>query len=132
MKPAMGRSRASITGVELTPLRIPFRHSLRESVGQYDEITPVILKIHTTEGITGVGEIQSYPLFEREGVEPQAGILAILQSHFIPLLLGLDPFQIESIWSRMDAVIKGHLWIKAGIDIALYDLMGKALNVPAY
>jgi len=128
----MGRSRLTITAVETIPLRIPFRHALTESVGRYEEITPVLVKLHTDTGITGIGEVESYPLFEREGVEPQAGVLAILQSHFIPLLVGTDPFHVEAIWGRMDEAVKGHLWVKAGIDIALYDLMGKALGVPAY
>jgi L-alanine-DL-glutamate epimerase-like enolase superfamily enzyme len=124
--------RVTITGVETIPIRIPFRHILTESVGRYEEITPVVLKMHTDGGVTGIGEIESYPLYEREGVEPQSAVLAILHSHFIPLLVGADPFQIEALWSRMDEVVKGHLWVKAGIDIALYDLMGKALGVPAY
>jgi L-alanine-DL-glutamate epimerase-like enolase superfamily enzyme len=124
--------RVTITGVETIPIRIPFRHILTESVGRYEEITPVVLKMHTDGGVTGIGEVESYPLYEREGVEPQSAVLAILHSHFIPLLVGADPFQIEALWSRMDEVVKGHLWVKAGIDIALYDLMGKALGVPAY
>jgi L-alanine-DL-glutamate epimerase-like enolase superfamily enzyme len=114
------------------PLRIPFRHVLTESVGRYEEITPVLLLVHTDAGVTGVGEVESYPLFERDGVEPQAGVLAVLHSHFIPLLVGADPFAIEALWTRMDELVKGHLWIKAGIDLALHDLMGKALGVPAY
>ena len=105
----MGRSRLTITAVETIPLRIPFRHALTESVGRYEEITPVLVKVHTDTGITGIGEVESYPLFEREGVEPQAGVLAILQSHFIPLLVGTDPFHVEAIWGRMDEAVKGHL-----------------------
>ena len=128
----MARSRLTITAVETIPIRIPFRHVLTESVGRYEEITPVLLEIHTDGGVTGIGEVESYPLYERDGVEPQAGVLAILRSHFVPLLVGTDPFQIEALWSRMDEVVKGHLWVKAGIDIALYDLVGKALDVPAY
>ncbi len=125
-------SKLKIAAVETIPLRIPFRKPLTESVGRYEEITPVLLKLHTDAGVTGIGEVESYPLFERDGVEPQVGVLAILRSHLIPLLLGTDPFQVEAIWHRMDEAVKGHLWVKAGIDIALYDLMGKALGIPAY
>jgi L-alanine-DL-glutamate epimerase-like enolase superfamily enzyme len=128
----MSPARLVITQIEAIPLRIPLRQTLTESVGRYEEITPVLIKLHTDAGITGIGEVESYPLFEREGVEPQAGVLAILHSHFIPLLTGTDPFQVEAIWHRMDEAVKGHLWVKAGIDLALYDLMGKALGIPAY
>lgn len=89
----MERPSLSITNIEAIPLRIPFRQALTESVGRYEEITPVLLKLHTDAGVTGIGEVESYPLFERDGVEPQAGVLAILRSHLIPLLVGADPFQ---------------------------------------
>jgi L-Ala-D/L-Glu epimerase len=128
----MARPRLRITEVETIPLRIPFRHVLTESVGRYEEITPVLVKLHTDGAVTGIGEVESYPLYERDGVEPQAGVLSLLESGFAPLLVGADPFQVEGLWARMDEVVKGHLWVKAGIDIALYDLMGKALDVPAY
>jgi L-Ala-D/L-Glu epimerase len=128
----MGHGSVTITGVEAIPLRIPFRHVLTESVGRYEEITHVLVKLHTDAGVTGIGEVESYPLYERDGVEPQAGVLAMLHSHFIPMLVGTSPFRIEALWRRMDEVVKGHLWVKAGIDIALYDLVGKLLGVPAY
>lgn len=126
------RSSVVITAVDVIPLRIPFRHALTESVGRYEEVTHVLLELHSDAGVTGIGEVESYPLYERDGVEPQAGVVAILQSHFVPMLVGTSPFDIEATWRRMDEAVKGHLWIKAGVDIALYDLVGKLLEVPAY
>jgi L-alanine-DL-glutamate epimerase-like enolase superfamily enzyme len=46
--------------------------------------------------------------------------------------LGNDPFQIESILSKLNEKIKGNFSAKAGIDIALHDLIGKKLGVPIY
>jgi L-alanine-DL-glutamate epimerase-like enolase superfamily enzyme len=46
--------------------------------------------------------------------------------------LGDDPFQIESILSDLNEKIAGSFSAKAGIDIALHDLVGKKLNVPVY
>ena len=46
--------------------------------------------------------------------------------------LGDDPFQIESILSNLNEKITGNFSAKAGIDIALHDLMGKRLGVPLY
>jgi L-alanine-DL-glutamate epimerase-like enolase superfamily enzyme len=42
------------------------------------------------------------------------------------------PFQIESILSKLNKKITGNFSAKAGIDIALHDLMGKRLNIPVY
>jgi len=46
--------------------------------------------------------------------------------------IGDDPFQIESILSKLNKKITGNFSAKAGIDIALHDLMGKRLNIPVY
>src|SRR4030042_5699927 len=48
------------------------------------------------------------------------------------LLLGQDPLNIEAILSRLDVVLPGSWRIKAHFDYALYDLLGKILNVPVY
>lgn len=46
--------------------------------------------------------------------------------------IGNDPFQIEFILSNLNEKIRGNFSAKAGIDIALHDLMGKRLDVPVY
>lgn len=46
--------------------------------------------------------------------------------------IGDNPFQIEAILSNLNKMISGNFSAKAGIDMALYDLMGKRLNVPVY
>jgi L-alanine-DL-glutamate epimerase-like enolase superfamily enzyme len=46
--------------------------------------------------------------------------------------IGDDPFQIESILSNLNEKITGNFSAKAGIDIALHDLIGKRLNIPLY
>jgi len=47
-------------------------------------------------------------------------------------VLGMDPFDLEKVHERMDQAIKGNTAAKAALDIALYDLMGKVLNIPVY
>lgn len=46
--------------------------------------------------------------------------------------IGDDPFQIETILSHLDREIKGNFSVKAAVDIALHDLVGKKLNIPLY
>jgi galactonate dehydratase len=94
---------------------------------------PVILRINTDEGISGVGEVAlAYGVGSSAGV----GIAQDLAEHF---LLGADPFQIEQIWDRM---YRKTFWAQGGgpvvfggmsaIDEALWDIKGKALGVPVY
>ena len=47
-----------------------------------------------------------------------------------PHLIGLDPHELSVVNRRMDAALKGHSYVKSGIDIACWDLLGKAVGLP--
>jgi mannonate dehydratase len=89
----------------------------------------VTLKIYTDEGIYGLGDAT---LNGRE-----KAVVAYLQDHLLPCLIGRDPFDTEDIWQYF---YKGAYWRRGpvtmsaigAIDMALWDIKGKALNVPAY
>lgn len=86
------------------------------------------VKIYTDEGINGLGEITL------DGRELTA-IKAI--EHYTPLLIGRNPMDIEHIWQM---IYRGSFWrggptlltALSGVDIALWDIKGKALNTPVY
>ena len=93
---------------------------------------PTVVKINTDEGVYGIGEIG---LAYGNGEHGQAG----LARDFAEVILGMDPFRIEAIW---DTLYRRTFWAMGGgiqifsvmsaIDIALWDLKGKALGVPVY
>lgn len=94
---------------------------------------PVLIRIHTDEGISGGGEVGlAY------GVGSSAGV-GMVRDLARELLIGADPFRIDHIWDRM---YRRTFWGQGGgpvvfggmsaIDIALWDLKGKALNLPVY
>jgi len=87
-----------------------------------------IVKVETDAGVYGVGEAGCST---RE--HGQDGVL----KHFREFLIGMDPMQIEHIWQVLyrSAYYEGGRIITgamAAIDMALYDIVGKALNVPVY
>ncbi len=89
----------------------------------------VTLKILTDEGVYGIGDAT---LNGREGA-----VASYLQDHLIPCLIGRDPFDTEDIWQYF---YKGAYWRRGpvtmaaigAIDMALWDIKGKALGVPLY
>ncbi len=89
----------------------------------------VTLKIETDEGIHGLGDAT---LNGRE-----LAVAAYLEEHVVPCLIGRDPFQIEDIWQYL---YRGAYWRRgpvtmsaiAAVDVALWDIKGKALNTPVY
>jgi mannonate dehydratase len=89
----------------------------------------VTLKIETDEGIYGLGD---GTLNGRE-----LAVAGYLSDHLIPCLIGRDPFQIEDIWQYL---YRGAYWRRGpvtmaaigAVDVALWDIKGKALNTPVY
>jgi mannonate dehydratase len=89
----------------------------------------VTLKITTDGGIYGLGDAT---LNGRE-----LAVASYLSDHLIPCLIGRDPFQTEDIWQYF---YRGAYWRRgpvtmtaiAAVDVALWDIKGKALNTPVY
>ena len=94
---------------------------------------PVLVQILTDEGISGVGDAA---IAYGTGATAAAGMIKDLVEGFI---LGRDPFRIEALWSEM---YDHSFWAKGGgpivfagisaIEMALWDIKGKALGVPVY
>jgi len=89
----------------------------------------VTLKVVTEDGIYGLGDAT---LNGRE-----LAVASCLNDHIVPLLIGRDARQIEDIWQYF---YKGAYWRRgpvtmtaiAAVDVALWDIKAKALNVPLY
>ncbi len=86
------------------------------------------VKIYTDEGLTGLGE---------GGINGKELALKGLVDTYRPVLVGMDPARIEHIWQTLwrGQFFRGghvHSATVAAIDLALWDLRGKALGVPVY
>ncbi len=121
-----------ITDVEVIPLRIP-EHNIHIADGIQDD---VLVRVHTDEGITGIGEADSSPLVVKAVVEawPSWPRCRGLRD----ILIGEDPFNVEMLWEKMRI---GTLWLGrngvaqqaiAAVDIALWDIIGKATGKPVH
>ena len=125
-----------ITKIETIPIRLPTRRvhqwaSLTTPIGVY-----VIIKLHTDEGLIGLGEAPVLKDWGGDygkyfGETPQTTV-HIINDILMSALKDQNPLQFESIHARMDKAVKGYPYCKAAIDAALYDVAGKALNVPCY
>ncbi len=120
-----------ITKVECIPVSIPFVKPIIMSGGPVTQADGVVLKLHTDEGITGVSETGDTSLWYMG--ESQDSIMYNLTKVFAPqMLIGEDPFNIETIVAKMDKATRANNHSKSVVDYALHDLMGKALGVPVY
>ncbi len=117
-----------ITRVTSEILKIPIRHEGSLGVGKLAEIENVLVRIDSDAGITGIGECSPWPVF----AENCWSIKAALDHYLAPCVLGENPFDIERLLVAMDRTLADTPFAKAGIDMALYDLVGKAVNQPVY
>jgi muconate cycloisomerase len=122
-----------IRAVEMIPLHIPFSTpfqiaTARESSRDFLEV--LILRLHTDQGIVGIGETQAW---RRQGsAELLANLMYSIKTRFEPLLIGRSPFDINAIMHDLNATLYNSLYAQAAIGDALYDLVGKTLNVPVH
>jgi muconate cycloisomerase len=125
-----------ITEIETIPIRLPTRRvhqwaSLTTPIGVY-----VIIKLHTDGGLVGLGEAPVLKDWGGDhgkyfGETPQTTV-HMINDILGPALKGQDPSRFEVIHATMDKAVKGYPYCKAAIDAAVYDVVGKALNVPVY
>ena len=125
-----------ITAIDAIPFSIPLvkppskeRKKWTTAWGSTDKANNVLVKLHTDEDIIGIGECSPSPSYISEG---QTDVVCSITNLLAPVIVGEDPFNIEKIMMRMEKAVYGKWCSKAGIDFALYDIMGKALSVPAY
>jgi L-alanine-DL-glutamate epimerase-like enolase superfamily enzyme len=118
-----------ISGIRAYQVDLPlkegsYKWSGGNSVSVFDS---TIVAVDTDDGLTGWGEIcplgPAYLPAYAEGA--RTGIMELA-----PRLLGADPLALAEVNRRMDAAMRGHPYVKSAIDMACWDLLGKASGLP--
>ncbi len=119
-----------ITRIAAYQVDLPLREGSYSWSGQtFSSFDSTVVIVETDEVISGVGEIcplgPSYLPAYAEGA--RTGIATLAKN-----LIGENPMELDKINYRMDTLLKGHPYVKSAIDIACWDILGKALNQPVY
>ncbi len=120
-----------ITQIETFPVQVPINPQRAIKGGRgYHTISPfLMLKVHTDQGIHGVGEVSCTPGWSGED--------NITAAHFIkkvlePLLKGQDPTHIERLTAQMRTMLANNPFTRSGVEMALWDILGKVAGLPVY
>ena len=118
-----------ITGIKAWQVDLPlhegsYKWSGGKSVTVFDS---TVIAVETDEGITGYSEVCPLGPFYLPAYA--AGVRAGIQE-LGPHLIGMDPRQLGKLNHFMDAALKGHPYVKSGIDIACWDILGKVTGQP--
>ncbi|HYM92328.1 MAG TPA: mandelate racemase/muconate lactonizing enzyme family protein, partial [bacterium] len=116
-----------ITETQAVHVRVPLETPYVISRGQMDAFDSVIVRLATEDGDVGYGE--SVPL----SVVGDPVVLAqLINGPIADILRGADPFDVERLVARAAEVVGPHIDALGGVDLALWDLMGKYLREPVY
>jgi D-galactarolactone cycloisomerase len=133
-----------ITTLETYFLSCPLPQPVRTSTTTISRVSEVIVRLGTDTGLVGIGEAHG-PFLFRQSAEGLRTVSDILQQ-ITPLVVGADPFNVERIWQDVFALtytsVRGIppltrqqrplITALSAIDIALWDLMGQAIERPVY
>ncbi|MGD2186218.1 MAG: hypothetical protein PVI71_08825 [Desulfobacterales bacterium] len=119
-----------IKDLKSTIISIPFAKPTFWPYGRWDGMTVVVIEIETDRGIIGLGESIC--------IQNSAEAVKLFIDATKPYLLDQDPFDAERIGKRIEGLggwtFGRHFagYALAGIDMALWDIIGKACNQPLY
>ncbi len=121
-----------ITGVETVPLRVPLDRVYRGSHYRMTHRSTIIMRLHTAAGVVG----EAYAGDEDASLE---AIDQIIHEEIAPQLLGVDAFATERCWTlarpaTWDILRDRRLGLvaTATVDLAIWDAVGKALDIPLW
>jgi cis-L-3-hydroxyproline dehydratase len=112
-----------------------YGYDLRYAHGDYvmsgdrvvNTLPSTVVRIVADDGVEGFGEVCPLGATYLPGFGE--GARAALRE-LAPALVGLDPRQLGPVWGRMDAVLRGHEYAKSAVDIACWDVLGRAASQP--
>ncbi|NTF91508.1 hypothetical protein G6L46_30540 [Agrobacterium rhizogenes] len=119
-----------IVAIDTFEIRIPYRRNHTLSSGPLYGANSVIVKVSTDEGIFGAGEcsIPGGPVWSEESA---SSARAVIKEYLAPSLIGRDPTQCSQISAIMQKAVRGNPFARAAIEMACFDIAGKAFGAPA-
>ena len=120
-----------ITAIRVYQVDLPLKEGRYNwSGGNFMEVfDSTVVAVETDAGITGYAEC--CPLGSAYLPSYAKGVRAGLDE-IGPKLIGHDPTDLWPLNHHMDAVLRGHPYVKAPIDIACWDILGKVAGLPVY
>ncbi|HEY5649995.1 MAG TPA: mandelate racemase/muconate lactonizing enzyme family protein [Acidimicrobiia bacterium] len=118
-----------IRSVEAQPMPIPLRRPISSSLGTYETVECVVVRLITEGGPSGVGFTMGL------GGSWSAAVASYINDELAPAVIGRDVSSPEAVWHRMWAPNKARMraglgvWALSAVDIAVWDVIGKAAGM---
>lgn len=119
-------TRIVVYQVDLPLYEGSYKWSGGKSVAVFDS---TIVRVETDSGLVGHGEV--CPLGPVYLPAYAGGVRAGLKE-LAPKLIGENPLELERLNRKMDAILKGHPYVKSAVDIACWDILGQQAGLPVF
>ena len=123
------RSAPVIEKVEALLLDLPTIRPHRLSVATMNGQTVMLVRIHCSDGVVGIGEGTTIGGLAYGGESPEGMKLAI-DTYFAPRLVGADPTRVPALMASLDGMIKDNRFARSAVETALLDAQGKRTGLP--
>ncbi len=125
------RKAMKITSIEVIPVIVPMDPArvITSARGTHARSPFGIVVVNTDEGLVGLGEVSGTHLWSGEDGSTAAHIV---DSYLAPALTGLDPTRVLAVSEVLNGAVAGHYFTKAGVEMALWDLVGKVHDMPVH
>jgi L-alanine-DL-glutamate epimerase-like enolase superfamily enzyme len=120
-----------ITSIEAIPVEVPRRAQtmIEASYGATPAAKHVVTLVETDQGLTGIGEAS--PEYQWTG-EDWTTCRNAIATYIAPALVGRNPLDVADAARRMDGALTYNYQAKAAVEMALWDIVGKAAGLPLH
>jgi muconate cycloisomerase len=120
-----------IIGLELFQISIPFAkpYKLSKVYGTRYDAVAVIFKVYTDDGLIGLGEADPLNPFTEE---TPASVMVVTRDIIAPHIIDQDLTSVAKLETHLDGVVHGNPVARGAVNMALFDIFGKMINVPAH
>jgi muconate cycloisomerase len=125
------RTATKIARAVVTLTKIPVIRAHKMAIGTTLHQENVVLRLYTDDELEGLGEAPHMVGISLKGESPYT-VLEMLRRRLLPAVFGRSPLDVEGLQQAMDAAVPWNLRAKSAINLAAYDLAGKALGVPVH
>jgi muconate cycloisomerase len=122
------RTAPAVERVETLLLDLPTIRPHKLSVATMIGQTLMLVKIHCSDGVVGIGEGTTIGGMAYGGESPESMKLAI-DSYFAPVMIGQDATRVQALMARLGKMIKESRFAKSAVETALLDAHGKRLGL---
>src|ERR1041384_7152381 len=120
-----------ITRIETIPVDVPIvpQFQIRGSLGSHVRSPFLLLRVHTDEGLVGLGEVSCTLIWSGEDQVTAAHLIA---DFLAPALTGEDPRDIARLTAKIRRTVAANPFTKSALEMALWDILGKSVGLPVY